>query len=66
LATLATTATYTNNGTAASSGCVHENQQTISSNYTMTTSYNGMSAGPITISTGVTVTIPTGSYWSVV
>jgi hypothetical protein len=47
-------------------GCVYENGQTITSNYTMTTSSNGMSAGPITIDTGVTVTIPTGSSWSIV
>lgn len=62
----ATTATYVNNGTQASSGAVYENAKTISSNYTMTSGYNGMSAGPITISTGVTVTIPTGSNWSIV
>ena len=48
------------------SGCVYENGQTISSNYTMTTNNNGMSAGPITIATGVTVTIPTGSTWVIV
>ena len=65
-ASTATTSTYTNNGTQASTGCVYENQQTISSNYTMTTNYNGMSAGPITVATGVTVTIPTGSNWSIV
>lgn len=45
------------------SGCVIENGQTISANYTMTTGANGLSAGPITIATGVTVTIPTGSNW---
>ena len=48
------------------SGCVYENSQTITSNYTMTTGKNGMSAGPITIDTGVTVTIPTDSSWSIV
>lgn len=53
-------------GGAAAGGAVYENTQTISSNYTMTTNYNGVSAGPITISTGVTVTIPTGSSWSIV
>lgn len=65
-ATSATTATYGASGTAGSSGAVHENTQTITSNYTMTTSYNGVSAGPITINTGITVTIPTGSSWSIV
>jgi hypothetical protein len=45
------------------SGCIYENGQTITSNYTMTAGNNGQSAGPITIDTGVTVTIPSGSYW---
>ena len=42
------------------------NPQTISSNYTLPVGYNGMSAGPITIADGVTVTVPSGSSWSVV
>ena len=47
-------------------GVVLENGQTISSNYTMTSGKNGSSAGPITIASGVTVTIPTGSNWVIV
>jgi hypothetical protein len=47
-------------------GVVYENGQTITSNYTMTTNKNGMSAGPITIDTGITVTIPTDSTWVIV
>jgi len=43
-----------------------ENSNTISANYTITTNYNAVSAGPITVSTGVTVTVPTGSTWTVV
>jgi hypothetical protein len=42
------------------------NTQTISANYTIPAGYNGMSAGPITISDGVVVTIPDGSSWSIV
>ena len=42
------------------------NGQTISSNYSIPVGYNGLSAGPITIASGVTVTIPDGSAWSVV
>lgn len=42
------------------------NTQTISANYTIPAGYNGMSAGPITISDGVVVTIPSGSSWSIV
>ncbi len=49
---------------AVADGCVYENSQTISNNYTMTTNKSGMSAGPITVS--ATVTIPSGSSWSIV
>ena len=44
-------------------GVIYENSQTISSSYTMTTNKNGMSVGPITLNTGVIVTLPTGSRW---
>lgn len=45
---------------------IYENTQTITANYTITASSNAMSAGPITINTGVTVTVPTGSRWVIV
>ena len=45
---------------------IWENKQTVSSNYTITDSYNAMSAGPITVDTGVTVTVGTGETWTVV
>jgi len=48
---------------AVANGCVYENGQTITSDYTMTSGNNGESAGPITIGTGVNVTIPDGSFW---
>jgi len=41
----------------------YENGQTVTSNYTLTTNKNAMSAGPITINSGVTVTIPSGQSW---
>jgi hypothetical protein len=41
------------------------NDQTVTSSYTIPTGKNASSAGPITIDTGVTVTIPTGSSWIV-
>lgn len=53
------------NGNAGSGGVVYENGQTITSNYTMTTNKNGMCVGPITVSSGVSVTIPSGSRWVV-
>ena len=42
-----------------------ENASVISANYTIGTSNNATSAGPITINSGVTVTVPTGSKWVV-
>ena len=42
---------------------LYEMANTISSNYTIGTGNNAISAGPITINTGVTVTVPTGSTW---
>ena len=47
-------------------GCVTENSLTISNNYTMTTNKSGISAGDITIASGVTVTIPSGSRYVIV
>jgi hypothetical protein len=40
-----------------------ENKQVVSSNYVMTTGNNGESVGPITINSGITVTIPVNSVW---
>ena len=45
---------------------LYENSATISANYTIGTGNNAMSAGPITIDTGFTVTVPTGSTWTIV
>ena len=50
---------------ASAGGVVYENNKTITANYTMGTNKNGSSAGPITINSGVTVTIPAGSRWVV-
>ncbi len=43
-----------------------ENDQTVNSNYTITTNKNAVSAGPVSIAAGVTVTVPSGSVWAVV
>jgi len=42
-----------------------QNGQTVTTNYTITTNYNAMSTGPITINSGITVTVPSGSNWVV-
>jgi hypothetical protein len=56
----------TNLPAAAASGVFYENDTNVSSNYTITSNKNAMSAGPITIDSGVTVTVPSGSAWTVV
>ena len=40
-----------------------ENDQTVTTNYTITTNKNAMSTGPITVNSGITVTVPSGSNW---
>ncbi len=42
-----------------------ENGQTVTTNYTISTNKNAMSTGPITINSGITVTVPSGSNWVV-
>ena len=44
----------------------YENAQAVTANYTITSGKNAMSAGPITINSGVTVTVPADSTWVVV
>lgn len=44
----------------------YENGQTVTTDYTLTTNNNAVSAGPITINSGITVTIPSGSNWVIV
>jgi hypothetical protein len=43
-----------------------ENDQTVNSSYTITNNQNAGSFGPITIASGVTVTVGNGETWSVV
>lgn len=43
-----------------------ENDTTISTSYTITTGKNAMSAGPVSVGSGVTITVPSGSVWTVV
>lgn len=43
-----------------------ENDITVTQSYTITTNKNAMSAGPITVNAGVTVTVPSGSVWTIV
>jgi hypothetical protein len=42
------------------------NSQTVSANYTIAAGNNGLSAGTVSVNSGITVTIATGSVWTVV
>ena len=56
----------TNTGIAPQIGAtngIFVNNDTINTDYTFPTNYNGMSAGTITIASGVTVTVPSGQRW---
>lgn len=44
----------------------YENGQTVTTNYTLTSGKNAMSAGPITINNSVVVTIPSGASWVII
>jgi hypothetical protein len=50
-------------GGAAADNCINTNYTTISNNYIFPTGWNGESVGPITIASGVSVTVPDGSRW---
>ena len=43
-----------------------ENGQTVTADYTITASNNAGTFGPVSINSGVTVTVPTGSVWTVI
>jgi len=43
-----------------------ENDQTVTTDYSISASHNAMTAGPITVNNGVTVTVPSGVRWVVV
>jgi hypothetical protein len=52
-------------GGASAGGAIYENEDTITSSYTIAAGKNGHSVGPITISSGVVVTITSGQRWVV-
>ena len=65
--------TATINGDVATGGRVtltgqpfFRNLPTIANDYTVTSTYNELSIGPITINTGITVTVDSGATWTVV
>jgi hypothetical protein len=50
------------NGNAA----IIENTQTIDADYTIQSDKNAISAGSITISSGITITVASGARWMIV
>lgn len=48
------------------SGPVLYSEQTISSNLTLSSGYNGLSVGPVEVATGVTIEVPQNSVWAVI
>jgi hypothetical protein len=60
---LTTNGTDTSWATVSATADLLENNQTISTNYTVTASKNALAVGPITINTGVSVTVGTGQRW---
>jgi len=52
-------------GASSASTPILENLQTVSTSKTLTASSNGISLGPITINTAVTVTLGNGQRWLV-
>lgn len=53
-------------GGSVTTNGLFEHANTISANYTIAAGNNALSAGTITIASGITVTVPTGSTWAIV
>lgn len=45
---------------------IQVNSATVATSYTIPTGSNGLSAGPVSVNSGITVTIPSGSTWVIV
>jgi hypothetical protein len=64
IATSTAVSRLTVNGDVA--GTFFVNPTTVLANYTIPTNYNAMTTGPISVNSGVTVTVPSGSTWTVI
>jgi len=62
-ALIPTTGALTITGVVSVSNGLFVNSRTISTSYAIPTGYSAHSVGPITLNTGVTVTVPSGSRW---
>ena len=52
-------------GGGGGSSTILENEQVIAADYTISSAKNGLSVGPVTVNTGVAVTVGTGQKWLV-
>ncbi len=43
-----------------------ENDQTVTADYTIPGDKNAMSTGPVTVASGVTVTVSDGARWAII
>jgi hypothetical protein len=50
-------------GKTVAAGTIHLNKNTVTENITLPSGENGLSAGPITVNDGITVTVPDGQDW---
>jgi hypothetical protein len=57
--------TYIGANGANASGALVTNKTTASVNYVIPTGENAMSVGPITVSSGITITVSSGQRWLV-
>lgn len=53
-------------GGGVAQGPILQTQQTISSNLTLASGYNGLSVGPVEVANGVSVEVPQNATWAVV
>ena len=53
-------------GNSGGNAVFWENEQTVTHDYTITNNRNAGSFGPITINSGITVTVGSGEYWTIV
>ena len=44
----------------------YENENAVDTDYTLTTNFNAVTAGPVTVAAGVTITVPAGQAWVIV
>jgi hypothetical protein len=56
---------YTANGVGGGVGAILLTASTVTANATLATGQNGFSVGPVTINSGVTVTVPSSQRWVV-